>query len=429
MPATIILGGQWGDEGKGKLIDALACDADLVVRANGGPNAGHTVVTDQGTFKFHLIPSGILQPNCLCVIGAGVIIDVGTLLSEIDQLQRRGISAGNLRISPRAHLIMPYHPVLDALEEERRGGAKIGTTRRGAGPCYADKAARRGVRVADIIEPDGLQARLQPVVAEKNAVLTALYGHEGFDLGQLAEQFASFGEAISPYVVDTEIVVQESLDDGKRVLIEGAQAVMLDIDYGTYPYVTSSSPTAAGLCQGAGIAPNKVGEVIGVYKAYTTRVGEGAFPTELHDEIGGQIRERGAEFGTTTGRPRRTGWFDAVQARYTARLNGVTRAALTKFDILDELETIKICTGYLLDGEPVAVPPARIEDYAKVQPVYEELPGWKWDTSAARSFEDLPANAAAFVRRVEALLGCPVEYVGVGPHRQQLLGSSFALFA
>jgi adenylosuccinate synthase len=421
MPVTIVLGGQWGDEGKGKIIDALAARAQVVIRANGGANAGHTVVTDQGTFKFHLIPSGILHPDCLCLIGAGVVLDPALLLKELQEIQERGIDTSNLRISSRSHLIMPYHPVLDRLEEDHRGDEKIGTTQRGMGPAYADKAARRGIRVADIIDPEHLVKRLDSVLQEKNLLLKALYGHETFDLNEIAENYAAFGETLTPYIADTAMLGQDAIDDGQNVLIEGAQAVMLDIDYGTYPYVTSSSPTAAGVCQGAGIAPTQVDRVIGVYKAYTTRVGEGAFPTELNDEIGVQLRERGAEFGTTTGRPRRTGWFDAVLARYTARLNGVSTVALTKFDILDELETIKICTGYQLDGESIDAPPANITYYERVQPVYEDVPGWQVDTSSARTIEDLPSNARRYIERVQELLGLPVEYVGVGPHRSQLI--------
>lgn len=421
MPVTIVLGGQWGDEGKGKIIDALAARAQVVIRANGGANAGHTVVTDQGIFKFHLIPSGILHPDCLCLIGAGVILDPALLLKELQEIQERGIDTGNLRISSRSHLIMPYHPILDQLEEEHRGDEKIGTTQRGMGPAYADKAARRGIRVADIIDPEYLVKRLDSVLQEKNLLLKALYGHDTFDLNEIAENYAAFGETLMPYIADTAMLGQDAIDAGQNVLIEGAQAVMLDIDYGTYPYVTSSSPTAAGVCQGAGIAPTQIDKVVGVYKAYTTRVGEGAFPTELNDEIGAHLRERGVEFGTTTGRPRRTGWFDAVLARYTARLNGVSTVALTKFDILDELETIKICTGYEIDGERIDAPPANIAYYERVQPIYEDVPGWKMDTSGARTISDLPPNALRYIERVQELLGLPVEYVGVGPHRSQLI--------
>ena len=421
MPVSIVLGGQWGDEGKGKIIDALGHTAQVVVRANGSANAGHTVVTDLGTFKFHLIPSGILHPDCLCLIGAGVALDPKLLLEEIANLHARGIAAENLRVSSRCHLIMPYHPLQDALEEEQRGADNIGTTRRGNGPCYADKAARRGIRLVDIVDPEHLLKRLTPVLAEKNAMLAALYNHPPLDLAALAEEYAAYGEQLAPYMVDTEIVVQDAIDAGKVVVIEGAQASMLDIDYGTYPFVTSSSPTAAGVCQGAGVAPTQVGRVIGVYKAYTTRVGAGAFPTELLDETGDLLRERGVEFGTTTGRPRRCGWFDAVQARYSARLNGVSEVALTKFDVLDGLERVRVCVGYQLDGHDVAAPPARIDDYARVEPVWLDLPGWQQDTSGVTSVDDLQAEARDYVRRIEALVGVVVRYVGTGPHRDQLL--------
>jgi len=421
MPVSIVLGGQWGDEGKGKIIDALANSADVVIRANGGANAGHTVVTDKGVFKFHLIPSGILHPDCLCIVGAGVSLNPKTLLQEIGHLRERGIEPSHLRVSSRCHLIMPYHPVLDQLEETGRGDDMIGTTQTGNGPCYADKAARRGIRLADITDPEHLNRSLAPVLAEKNAILQAIYNHPPFDLNEIAEEFAAYGEQLAPYLADVETDVQDAIDAGKNVIVEGAQAAMLDIDYGTYPFVTSSSPTAAGVCQGAGIAPTQVQRVIGVYKAYLTRVGAGGFPTELHDETGALLRERGVEFGTTTGRPRRTGWFDAVQARYTARLNGISEIALTKFDILDALDTIRVCTGYLLDGQPIAAPPARITDYERVEPVYEDLPGWNVDTSDAESIDALPDNARAYITRIEALVGVPIRFIGVGPHRRQLL--------
>jgi adenylosuccinate synthase len=417
----MVLGGQWGDEGKGKIIDALASGADVVVRANGSANAGHTVVTDHGIFKFHLIPSGILHPECLCIIGAGVALDPKILLDEIEELRQRGIDPSHLRVSSRCHLIMPYHPVQDRLEESGRGAESIGTTQRGNGPCYADKAARRGIRVADIVDPEHLMRQLEPILREKNALLKTLYDYPPFDLSEMAEQYASYGEKLLPFIADTEQVVQDAILQGKNVIVEGAQAAMLDIDYGTYPYVTSSSPTTAGICQGAGVAPTQVDRVIGVYKAYTTRVGAGAFPTELTDETGDLLRERGAEFGTTTGRPRRTGWFDAVQSRYTARLNGISEIALTKFDILDGFETIDLCEGYELDGQSVPAPPARIDDYERVSPRYETLSGWSDTTAEAPDIDRLPASARAYISRIEALLGVPVTYVGVGPHRNQLL--------
>jgi adenylosuccinate synthase len=419
---TVVVGGQWGDEGKGKIIDALAGEADLVVRANGSANAGHTVVTDVGVFKFHLIPSGILHPTCTCVIGAGVALDPDTLLGELEALQGRGVSTSNLKISSRSHLIMPYHPVQDRLEEEARGDDRIGTTQRGNGPCYADKVARRGVRVVDIVDPENLRARLAPIVTEKNALLGSLYDHPPYDLNELAERLAAVGEQLAPYVVDSEALVQDAVANGARVVLEGAQAAMLDIDYGTYPFVTSSSPTAAGICQGAGVAPTQVDRVISVYKAYVSRVGSGPFPTELADETGEYLRERGAEYGTTTGRPRRTGWFDAVQARYSARLNGTTDIALTKFDILDDIDPVRICVGYEIDGRHIDAPPPRIDDYARVRPMYDEMPGWTGPTSEATSLDELPSAAQDYIRRIEETAGTTVRWVGVGPHRDQLLG-------
>ena len=421
MPVTIVLGGQWGDEGKGKIIDALAKDADVVVRANGSANAGHTVVTDEGVFKFRLIPSGILHPGCICVIGAGVALDPATVLEEVQQLRDRGVPAQNLRISSRCHLIMPYHPLQDRLEEESRGADMIGTTQRGNGPCYADKASRRGIRVADILDPEYLHRRLEPVLREKNAFLSGVYGHPGLDPAEIAEQYAAFGEQLAPFVTETELLVQDAIDAGRNVIIEGAQAAMLDIDYGTYPFVTSSSPTAAGVCQGAGIAPTQVDRVIGVYKAYLTRVGAGAFPTELHEEPGDTLRERGAEFGTVTGRPRRTGWFDAVQARFTARLNGLTEIALTKFDILDGVDPVQLCTGYQVHGEAVGAPPALITDYDQVEPIMENVEGWPEGSSSATSRTAMPESARRYIERVEAEVGVPVTFIGVGQHRDQLI--------
>ncbi|HUG17306.1 MAG TPA: adenylosuccinate synthase [Thermomicrobiales bacterium] len=426
MAVTIVLGGQWGDEGKGKIIDALAHDAHMVVRANGSANAGHTVVTDRGEFKFHLIPSGILHPDCVCVIGAGVALDPATLLVELEHLASRGISAENLRISSRCHLIMPYHPVQDRLEETARGNAMIGTTQRGNGPCYADKAARRGIRLADITNPEHLVTRLKPVLGEKNAVLQAMYDHPPFDLDEMAETYAAYGERLAPFLADVETLVQDAIDDDRNVIVEGAQAAMLDIDYGTYPFVTSSSPTAAGVCQGAGIAPTQVDRVIGVYKAYVTRVGAGAFPTELLDDMGDYLRTRGVEFGTTTGRPRRTGWFDAVQARYSARLNGISEIALTKFDVLDGIDSVMIGSEYSLDGTSIPAPPASIEDYERVEPRLETIRGWSESTTEITDFDDLPDAARAYVARIEELVGVTVSFIGVGPHRAQLLQHAIA---
>lgn len=423
MPATIILGGQWGDEAKGKITDTLAAQADMVIRPNGSTNAGHTVVTDQGVFKFHLVPSGILYPHCTCVIGAGVAVSPPDLIREIEALQERKLALGRLFLSDRAHVVMPYHPLLDQYEEERLGPASIGTTRRGNGPAFTDKIARRGIRVADLLEgaEAELRAKLERILPEKNVLLTGLYGAPALDLEQILAQALEWGERLAPYVVAAEALVQDALRAGKRILIEAAQGCMLDLDYGTYPYVTSTSPTAAGACQGAGIGPTQVDRIIGVFKAYTTRVGAGPFPTELHDATGQLLRERGMEFGTTTGRPRRTGWFDAVAARYAAQLNGMTEIALTKLDVLDALDEIPICVGYRIDGREVAVPPARTDLLERVQPVYEVLQGWRTDTSQATSIEELPAAAARYIQRIEELVGIPVTMIGVGPARRQIL--------
>ncbi|MCC6314042.1 MAG: adenylosuccinate synthase [Thermomicrobiales bacterium] len=421
MPATIVMGGQWGDEGKGKLTDALAAEADLVVRANGGANAGHTVATDRGIFKLHLVPSGILNPDCVCIVGSGVVVNLDKLLREMDDLRARGIALDNLRIAERAHVVMPYHPMLDSLEEARRADDEIGTTRTGNGPAYADKAARRGIRVADLLDEATLGRKLDYVVAEKNAILTAVYGAEPIDPEALRANLVAAGRRLAPYVVPAETVVQDALDEGREVIVECAQGALLDVDYGTYPYVTSSSPTAAGACQGAGVAPTQVRRVLAVYKAYSTRVGAGPLPAELHDETGALIRERGREYGTTTGRPRRTGWFDAVAARAVARTNGVTEIALTLLDVLDAFEEIEVCTAYRLGDRIITHLPARDDELARVEPIYETLPGWRSPTPAARSVSDLPQGALDYIAFLEKQLGAPIALVGVGPDREQLV--------
>jgi adenylosuccinate synthase len=423
MPVTIVLGGQWGDEGKGKITDALAATADIVVRPNGSTNAGHTVITDEGVFKLHVIPSGILYPHCTCIIGAGVAVSPPDFLREIESLRERHARLGQLYVSDRAHVIMPYHPLLDLYEERRRGAAGIGTTLRGNGPAFTDKIARRGIRIADLLpgSEHSLRHKLEMLLPEKNTLFIHLYGESPLDLDQLFEQARTWGEALAPYVIAAEVFVQDALDSGKSVIIEAAQGTMLDPDYGTYPYVTSSSPTAAGACQGAGVAPTQVDRIVGVFKAYTTRVGAGPFPTELTDETGQLIRERGREYGTTTGRPRRVGWFDAVAARYSARLNGMTEAALTKLDMLDPLPEVRICVGYRIDNQEVSAPPAQVERYAAVEPVYEVLPGWQCDTSQVTSFDDLPPEAQRYVARIEELIGVPITMIGVGPARRQIL--------
>ncbi len=421
MPATIVMGGQWGDEGKGKLTDALAAEAEIVVRANGGANAGHTVQTDAGVFKLHLIPSGILNPDTLCVVGAGVVIEPRQVLSEMDKLQQRGISLERLAISERAHVVLPYHPILDRLEEADRLESSIGTTLRGNGPAYSDKAARRGLRMADLVDRDTLRYRLARELPRWNRLLSAVYGADELDLDELVSDLGDMGERLRPFVVPTEPVVASALAEGKRVLVECAQGAMLDIDYGTYPFVTSSSTTAAGACQGAGVAPIRVDQVLGVYKAYSTRVGAGPLPAELVDAAGDLIRERGHEYGTTTGRPRRTGWFDAVAARYVAQLNGVSDIALTLLDVFDVFESIKVCVAYDLDGRRIDTVPARIEELSRVQPVYEKLEGWRTTTVDARTPDDLPRQAREYIAFLQEQVGAPITKVGVGPAREQLV--------
>ncbi|MEX2425555.1 MAG: adenylosuccinate synthase [Thermomicrobiaceae bacterium] len=427
MSVTIIIGGQWGDEGKGKVTDSLAAQADMVVRPNGSANAGHTVQTDAGIFKLHLVPSGILYPDCDCVIGAGVAVDPASLIEELDELNKRGIDTSRVMISDRATVILPYHPIIDQLEEEQRGDQSIGTTLKGNGPAYADKVGRRGVRLADLQDEQTFVQRLHAVLTEKNQLLTTIYGADPLDENEILEKYAAYAERLAPYIVQAEIVVQDAIDAGKRVVIEGAQATLLDIDYGSYPYVTSTSPTAAGACQGAGVGPAQVDRTIGVFKAYITRVGGGPFPTEEDGPDGEIMRQRGNEFGTTTGRPRRTGWFDGPAARYAARINGLSEVALTKLDILDEFEQIPVCTAYRLDGELLDSPVASAVRYDKVEPVYEYLDGWLEDTSGARSLEDLPSAARRYIERLEEIIDRPITYVGIGPSRAQIFERGVAV--
>jgi adenylosuccinate synthase len=421
MTATIIMGGQWGDEGKGKLTDALASNASMVVRANGGSNAGHTVKTDRGTFKLHLVPSGILNDDCLCVIGAGVVVEPDTLIGELDELEARGVDTSRLRISDRAHIVMPYHPVLDRLEEQRREDLSIGTTLRGNGPAYADKMSRHGIRMGDLMSGNVLRSRVRWEVDQKNEVISRLYRSEPLDGDAILQQAEGWAERLSRYIRPTQVDVQDALADDQHVLIECAQGAMLDIDYGTYPFVTSSSPTAAGACQGAGVSPRQVERVVAVYKAYTSRVGAGPMPSELLDETGELIRKRGNEYGTTTGRPRRTGWFDEIVARQSSRLNGVDEVALTLIDVLDAFESIRTCTAYERNGQQLHHLPAVLEDAEGVDPVWADFPGWQEDTTEARSYDALPLEAKAYVSHLETVFGAPVRYIGVGPARDQLI--------
>lgn len=429
MPATIIMGGMWGDEGKGKLTDALASEANLVVRANGGSNAGHTVDTDLGVFKLHLVPSGILHPGVICAIGAGVVIEPRTLIGELDGLIGRGIDVSNLRISDRAHIVMPWHPLIDKLEEKRREGNEIGTTLRGNGPAYADKAARHGIRMADLRRLDVLRRKLAIELDDKNRLLAGVYGATSLDFDSMYRDFVAYADRLVPYLTPTEVLVQDALADDQQVLIECAQAALLDIDYGTYPYVTSSSPTAAGACQGAGVAPNQVEKIIGVYKAYSTRVGAGPMPAELLDETGELIRRRGNEYGTTTGRPRRIGWFDAVAARHTRRLNGVTDIAMTLVDVLDPLPAVSICSAYRGPMGEITYLPALIEELEDVDAVWTRVEGWQQDVTGIRSYDDLPEQARAYLSTIEQLTGAPITFIGVGPAREALIDRRVARIA
>jgi adenylosuccinate synthase len=419
MSTVVVVGTQWGDEGKGKITDYLAESAEVVARYQGGNNAGHTIIFDGNKYKLHLIPSGIFYKDKTCVIGNGMVIDPKALVAELDYLHGFGFSTKNLKISNRAHVIMPYHIKLDSVEEESKGANKIGTTRKGIGPAYMDKAARIGIRIADLLDREEFERKLARNLAEKNRVLEKLYDTTGFELNEILEEYLGYAEIIRPYVADTSVVLNDAIDRGSRVLFEGAQGVMLDIDQGTYPYVTSSNPIAGGVTIGSGVGPTKIHQVIGVAKAYTTRVGDGPFPTELHDEIGNHIREVGFEYGTTTGRPRRIGWFDSVVVRHARRVSGITGLAITKLDTLSGLETLRICTAYKYNGQVMEEFPANLNILSKCEPVYEEMPGWKEDITGVRSINDLPENARHYIERITQLTGIPLSIFSVGPDREQ----------
>lgn len=421
MSTVVLIGAQWGDEGKGKVTDYLAQKADLVVRYQGGNNAGHTVVVDDREFKLHLIPSGILYPDKICVIGSGVVIDPAVLLKELESLEKQGVSTANLKISQRAHVIFPYHQKLDQAEEERKGHNKIGTTCRGIGPAYMDKSARVGIRMIDLVDREEFAALLERNMEGKNHLLTRVYGKDSLDYNSVLISYTEYAEALKKYVTDISIIVNDAIKQGKNVLFEGAQGTLLDLDHGTYPYVTSSHPTAGAACLGAGIGPTRIDRVVGVAKAYTTRVGEGPFPTELKDELGAYIQKRGGEFGTTTGRPRRCGWFDGVVGRYAARINGLDYLAITKLDVLSGLEKVKICTGYSYRGDIIEEFPASLKVLRECVPVYEELPGWQEDITGARKLEDLPSNARRYLERISEVSGVPIALVGVGSKRSQTI--------
>jgi adenylosuccinate synthase len=421
MSTVVLIGAQWGDEGKGKVTDFLAEKADLVVRYQGGNNAGHTVVVDDKEFKLHLIPSGILYPDKTCIIGSGVVIDPAVLIGEIQSLEKQGISTANLKISQRAHVIFPYHQRLDQVEEERKGNNKIGTTCRGIGPAYMDKSARVGIRMVDLVDREEFPALLERNMEGKNHLLTKVYDSDEVDYNKVLESYLGYAETLEKYVTDISVIVNDTIKQGKNVLFEGAQGTLLDLDHGTYPYVTSSHPTAGAACLGAGIGPTKIDRVMGVAKAYTTRVGEGPFPTELKDDVGAYIQKQGGEFGTTTGRPRRCGWFDGVVGRYAVRINGLDYLAITKLDVLSGLEKVNLCTGYRYRGEVLKEFPASLKVLNECTPVYEEFPGWQEDITGAGKLEDLPANARKYLDRISELCGAPIGLVGVGSKRSQTI--------
>ena len=422
MPVVAIVGAQWGDEGKGKIVDLLSERADYIVRYAGGNNAGHTVMNSFGEFKLHMVPAGVFNLNATCVLANGVVIHPPALLEEIKILADTNIdlATGNrLLISDKAHLIMPYHLLQDELEEGARGSKAIGTTKKGIGPAYMDKTGRLGIRVGELLDPDSFRERLEYVLDYKNTFLTKVYGVDPLPLEDMFEEYCGHGESLRPFIGQTEIAVRRAAEKGALVIMEGAQGALLDPDFGTYPFVTSSAPIAAGSAQGAGLSPNLIESVIGVYKSYATRVGTGPFPSELNDEIGHHIREKAVEYGTTTGRPRRCGWFDAVLGRYSSMINGYTSVALTRLDVLDELDTLKICTGYRLNGSVLTDPPSDAASLAKCQPIYEELPGWRTSTRDARSFEDLPLEARQYVERIQELICSPIDLIAVGPRRDE----------
>ncbi|WP_127356954.1 adenylosuccinate synthase [Actinacidiphila soli] len=421
MPALVLLGAQWGDEGKGKATDLLGGSVDYVVRYQGGNNAGHTVVVGDQKYALHLLPSGILSPGCIPVIGNGVVIDPAVLLSELSGLNERGIDTSKLLISGNAHLITPYHQTIDKVTERFLGKRKIGTTGRGIGPAYADKINRVGIRVQDLFDESILRQKVDAALADKNQVLVKLFNRRAISADQVVEEYLGYAEQIKDYVADTTLLLNQALEQDKVVLLEGGQGTLLDVDHGTYPFVTSSNPTAGGACTGSGIGPTKITRVIGILKAYTTRVGAGPFPTELLDEDGEALRRIGGERGVTTGRDRRCGWFDAVIARYATRVNGLTDFFLTKLDVLTGWEQIPVCVAYEIDGERVEELPYSQTDFHHAKPVYEYLPGWSEDISKAQTFADLPKNAQAYVKALEEMSGAPISAIGVGPGRTETI--------
>ncbi|AFY42985.1 adenylosuccinate synthase [Nostoc sp. PCC 7107] len=421
MANVIVIGAQWGDEGKGKITDLLSRSADVVVRYQGGVNAGHTIVVQKQTFKLHLIPSGILYPDTECIIGCGTVIDPQVLIAELDQLEKLNISTAKLLISETAHVTMPYHRLIDKASEERRGTHKIGTTGRGIGPTYADKSERTGIRVLDLMDSEGLRDQLEWTINYKNVLLEKLYNLPPLDPKQVIDEYLVYADRLRPYVIDTSLKIYDAILRRRNILFEGAQGTLLDLDHGTYPYVTSSNPVAGGACVGTGLGPTMIDRVIGVSKAYTTRVGEGPFPTELSGDLGEHLCDRGAEFGTTTGRKRRCGWFDAVIGRYAVRINGMDCMAITKLDVLDELEEIQVCVAYDIDGERCEHFPTSSRQFARCRPIYKTLPGWQKSTSDCRTLEDLPQQALDYLQYLAELMEVPIAIVSLGASRDQTI--------
>ena len=419
MSSVVVVGTQWGDEGKGKITDFLSQNAEVVARYQGGNNAGHTIVFDDVTYKLHLIPSGIFFKDKKSVLGNGMVIDPKAFMEEIKYLHDKGISTDKLKVSNRAHVILPYHIKLDILQEEVKGENKIGTTKKGIGPAYMDKAARTGIRMADLLDKDNFREKLEQNLEEKNRLFEKVYECESIQVEDILEEYYEYGQQMKQFVCDTSVVLNEALDSGRRVLFEGAQGVMLDLDQGTYPFVTSSNPVAGGVTIGAGVGPSKISTVVGVSKAYTTRVGDGPFPTELSDEIGDQIREVGREYGTTTGRPRRVGWFDSVVVRHARRVSGITDLSLNSLDVLTGIETLKICVAYRYRGEVIREFPANLNALAECEAIYEELPGWNEDITDVTSLDDLPVNARHYLERISQLTEIPLSIFSVGPDRTQ----------
>ena len=421
MPAYAVIGAQWGDEGKGKIIDYLAGDVDAVIRYAGGNNAGHTVVNDKGTFQLHLIPSGICWPGVYGIIGNGVVVNPDVMRGELDDLSSRGIDVSNVFISERAHVIMPYHIVQDRLEEEARGVNAIGTTGQGVGPTYVDKVGRMGIRVGDILESDSLAPKVESALAFKNKLFSKVYGGSKMPMDDVLSRCREWAKWIAPHVRPTEQLVQDMMEQGSKVLLEGAQGTLLDVDHGSYPFVTSSSSSIGGACTGLGLSPGHIAGVLGVFKAYSTRVGSGPMPSELQGEAAEELREKAHEYGTTTGRARRVGWFDAVAGRYSVMVNGFTGLVLTRLDILDGFPSVKICVGYRVDGQDVGRFPSNTSRLGQCEPVYEEMPGWDSPTASATRMEQLPENAVAYMKRIEELVGCQVKVVSTGPSREETI--------